>query len=135
MNLVVDANMIISALIKKGKVREIILSGKFKFVTPNFIKEEIYKYSEYIRSKAHLTKEEFDLLLALFFEEIEIISKDEYESELTRATKIMKNDVKDVTYVACYHALKCDGIWTKDQHYQNKQELKVVTTEYLLKLL
>jgi hypothetical protein len=35
------------------------MSGKFRFMAPDFIKEEIAKYSGYIIRKAALTKEEF----------------------------------------------------------------------------
>jgi len=75
------------------------------------------------------------MLIILLFQEIETLPKSEYEHELQKATEIMKNDVKDAPYVACYLALNCDGIWTSDSDYDEKPELKVVRTEYLLKLL
>ena len=135
MILAVDANVAIAALVKEGKSREILVSGKFKFVAPDFVKEETLKYLELIRRKSGLAKEDLDLLIALLFQEIETLPESEYEHELPKAKMIMKNDVKDAPYVACYLALKCDGIWTSDSDYDGKPELKVVRTEYLLKLL
>ena len=135
MMLVVDANMVIAALIKEGKAREILKSSKFKFVTSDFVKEEIQKYSEVIIEKSGLTKESLDLLEAIIFKEIETIPKGSYEAKLHKAEEIMKNDVKDATYVACYLALKCDGIWTHDPHFYGKPELKIFRTSNLLKLL
>ena len=133
--LVVDANVVIAALVKNGKVREILLSDKFKFVAPDFLKEETLKYTDLIMQKSGLAKDDLDLLITLMFQEIETVPKSEYQSKLPRAEKIMKNDVKDAPYVACHLALKSDGIWTNDSDYDGKPELKVFKTEYLLKLL
>ena len=47
----------------------------------------------------------------------------------------MKEDIKDAQYVACYLALKCDGIWTNDSDYDDKEGIRVFKTEYLMKLL
>lgn len=52
MIILIDANIVISALIKDGKVREIITNKKFEFVSPDFILEEINKYKEYICEKS-----------------------------------------------------------------------------------
>ncbi|MEK6837186.1 MAG: PIN domain-containing protein, partial [Nanoarchaeota archaeon] len=51
------------------------------------------------------------------------------------AIKIMKEDVKDAPYVACYLALKCDCVWTNDTDYEGKEEVKVFSTEKLLGLI
>lgn len=135
MILVVDASVVIAALIKNGKSREILLSGKFKFIAPDFVKEEIFKYIGYIQRKSGLGKTDLDLLLNILFQEIETIPKSEYHSELNTAIEIMKENVNDAQYVACYLALKSDGIWTSDPDYEGKEGLKTVKTEYLLKLL
>jgi predicted nucleic acid-binding protein len=135
MILVIDANILIAALIKTGKTGEIIVSGKFKLVSPNFIREEVHKYRDYIRQKAHLDQDGFDILLELLYSKITILPTKEYASEIPRAIEMMKEDIKDSEYVACYFALKCDGIWTNDPHFDDKRELKIIKTEYLLKLL
>ncbi|VVB77250.1 tRNA(fMet)-specific endonuclease VapC [uncultured archaeon] len=135
MILVVDANVVIAALVKGGKSREILMSGKFKFVAPDFVKEETLKYLELIRRKSGLAKEDLDLLITLLFQEIETVPESEYGRELPKAKAIMTNDQKDAPYVACYLSLKCDGIWTSDSDFGGKPELKIVGTEYLLKLL
>ena len=111
MRIVIDANMVIAALVRDSKAREIIMSDKFDFVSPDFVLDEIYKYEDEICEKAGLSKIEFELLMALIFQKISIINADYYETYKENAKNIMKEDVKDVPYVACYLALKCDGIW------------------------
>ena len=106
-----------------------------EFVSPDFVLEEIYKYENYICVKSGLAKEEFELLLALVFERISIIPFSEYSACNDAAAAIMVNDPKDMPYVACFLALKCDGIWTNDPDYDGKEGVKVINTGDLLALL
>ena len=135
MKIVIDTNMIIAALIKDSKAREIIISDYFDFVSPDFVLDEIYKYEDYICEKSGLSKDEFELLIALIFQKIKIISSQYYKDYLKESKKIMEEDVKDAPYVACYFALKCTGIWTNDNDYKNKEKIKVLSTKDLLKMM
>ena len=72
MILVVDANVVIAALIRNSKAREILLSGKFKFLAPDFVKEETFKYLEYVKQKSGMG--EFS---GIKFETCELIVKTE----------------------------------------------------------
>ena len=132
MNLVIDANMIIAALIKNGAARQIILSDKFRFVSPDFIFDEIYKHREYICDKSKMDHKDFDLIMLLLFQQIDIIPFDDYRSSIGPASTIMMDDIKDIPYVACCLALKCNGIWTDDSDFQNKAGIKIVDTADLL---
>jgi predicted nucleic acid-binding protein len=133
MKLVVDANIIIAALIKSGAARRIILSDKLLFLSPDFIIDETYKYREYICSKSGLDDDQFDLLMSLLFMQIDIIPLEEYKAQIRPASKIMKDDIKDIPYVACFLAKKCDAIWTNDTDFWDKPGIKAVDTADLLK--
>ena len=134
MKILVDANIIISALIKDSKIRELLIKKRFEFVSPDFILEEIDKYKDYICEKSGLSKEEFELLITLIFENIKIIPKEEYETYLEKAKEIMKEDIKDITYVACYFALRCDYLWTNDSDFDNNKDIKIINIKELLEL-
>ena len=135
MKLVIDTNIVISALIKDGKAREIIVSGKFELVSPDFVLDEIRKYDSYICEKSGLGKDEFELLIALIFQKITVVPYLEYEAYKEAAKKLMERDIKDVPYVACYMALNCDGVWTNDADYEGKKEIKTISTAELSRLL
>jgi predicted nucleic acid-binding protein len=135
MILVVDTNILIAALVRDSKTREMIMTGKVRLVSPDFVKTEIYKYENYIIKKAKMSKKEIDILIELLFENIEIIAEEEYKTKLNIAAQIMQEDKKDIPYVACYLALNCDGIWTNDEHYNDKPKLKVFKTEHLLDIM
>lgn len=132
MRVVVDTNMVIAALIKDSKAREILASGEFEFFSPEFVLEEIEKYKVLIREKSGLSEDELELLISLVFEDIRIVPSYDYETFKEAAMEIMEEDVKDAPYVACYLALKCDGIWTNDPDYSNKEGIKTLSTKELL---
>lgn len=110
MKLVVDANILFGALIKGGAIRQIMLSDRLRLLSPDFIIDETLKYREYICRKSSLDDQEFDFLMWLLFMQLEIIPLDDYKAKIHRASAIMKDDLKDIPYVACYLACKCDGI-------------------------
>ncbi len=135
MKIVIDTNMVIAALVKDSKAREVIMSSKFEFISPDFVLEEIGKYKDEICRKSGLSAYEFELLMALIFESINIIPAFDYETCKENAKIIMKDDMKDVPYVACCLALKCDGIWTNDPDYKEKKEIRIFSTAELLELM
>ena len=135
MRIVIDANMVIAALVKDSKSREIIADRNFEFISPDFLLDEIHKHENYICKKSGLSKEELGLSISLLLENIKIIPVSEYEESINAAKEIMKEDTKDVPYVACYTALKCDWIWTNDTDYDNKNQIKTLKTKDLIKLI
>ena len=79
MKLVIDTSSIISALIRNGISRRIIVSPVIQFITPDHTLKEISKYKKMICKKAKLTSNEFDILFTLLFEHITIMPKEEYK--------------------------------------------------------
>ncbi len=135
MMIVIDANAVISALLKNGKSRQIIVSGKFTFVAPDYISEEVHKHKKEIAERAGISEGEVELLTILLFRRIMIVPSSEYKDKLAQAVRLMKDNLKDVPYTACYLALKCEGIWTNDTGFDGIYGIKVFRTEELMRLL
>ncbi len=135
MRLVIDTNMIISALVRDGKCREIITSNEFEFLSPEFVLEEIDKYKKYILEKSDMSEHDYLLLIEFIFSKIKIVVHETYENKLKEAEKIMEEDKKDAPFVACYLSLNCDGIWTNDSDYDGKKELKLFSTKDLIDII
>ena len=74
------------------------------------------------------------MLITLIFEHVTTVPEQSYKSRIGEAKKVIE-DVKDVPYIACYLALKCDAIWTSDSDFEGKKGIKTITTAELLKLL
>ena len=90
MRLIIDTNCIISALIRNSVSRKIIINTNFKFYTPDFTLEEIKKHKSLICEKAGITKEDFEILIMLLFEKIEIVPKQEYIQFINRSKQLIK---------------------------------------------
>ena len=133
MKIIVDTNRIIAALIKEGISREILLNDSFEFFTPDFTLSELNKYEKEIIKKAKITHEEFEILISLIFERIEIVPYEEYSSFLGESKKLI-SDVKDVPFIALCLALKAGGIWSNDAHFQEQNKIKIFETKDLMNL-
>ena len=133
MKVVVDANRIIAALSKEGTTREILFDDFFEFVTPDFTVNEFEEHKEEFQKKSKLTKEEFDILLALLFERVTIIPKFAYNNFLNECKKLLK-DIDDVPYLAACLATKAEGVWSHDPHFKEQNKVKVFTNIDMLKI-
>ncbi len=133
MRLIVDTNIILSALLKEGLDRKIITSQNIEFYSLDYSLEEIEKYIDYIIKKSKLSKTEVETLLNLFMENIIIVSDEEIKAKIDEAMKIMKDiDIKDSPILACALAIPNDGIWSHDKHFEKQNRVKVWLSKDLL---
>jgi len=134
MKIIVDSNRVIAALIKDSTTRQILFNKKFEFFAPSYIFSEIKKYKDYIVKKTDISNEEFDMLLSLIFENMNIIQATEYNS-LLNELKNEVNDSKDIPYLATAIFTKAKGIWTHDMHFKGQNKIKIFTNIDMLKLI
>lgn len=132
MNLIVDANILFSTLIKEGLTAELLISDKLQLFAPEFLFTEFAKYKDLILRKTHRNEEEFNQLLEILKEQISIVPKKEITPFMDEAEKISP-DPKDTIYLACAIALK-SNIWSNDKKLkQDQTKITVFSTEELLK--
>ncbi len=131
MKLVVDANILFAALIKKSFTAELLLSDKLNLSAPEFLFAEFAKYERYILEKTKRTGAEFTQFLNILKERIEIIPQKLILPFLKKAEAISP-DPKDLVYIAC--AIATDSkIWSNDKKLKEEQEeIEVITTEKLV---
>ncbi len=134
MKIVIDSNRIIAALIKNSLSREIIFNENFEFIAPDYTLTEIRNHQEEIIRKAKISSEEFELLLSLIFEDIEIIPKSEYEEFLEEAENLIE-DIDDVPFLAVAIAKKAEAIWTEDPDFFQQNKIKILKTKEMKELL
>lgn len=133
MKVVIDSNRVLAAMLKDSTTRGILLDLFFEFVAPDFIISEVRKYEERVIKVADISKEEFEMILALIFESITILPRTEYR-EFIELLKDEIEDPKDLPYVAVCLASKAEGIWTHDPHFLEQHKVKVYTNIDMLKL-
>ncbi len=133
MEFVIDANVIISALIStQGKTFDIILNDRIRLYAPEFLLEEINKYKKYIIEKAEISDNEFESFLYLISSHINFVPCIEFEKHIPFAEKITP-DLNDAEYFALALHLNC-GIWTNDKMLGKQDKVRIFTTEEIIKL-
>jgi predicted nucleic acid-binding protein len=122
MKLVIDANVVISALIADSKTRELIVTLEPDLLTPAFVYDEIENYEELIVEKSGMEPDRVEQFTDLLFQYIEVVPSDDFYPAIDRADEaIGDTDPDDVLYLAC--AIACDTvIWSDDSDF-NEQDL------------
>jgi predicted nucleic acid-binding protein len=134
MDLVIDANVIISALIPlKSEINSLFFFENIELYAPEFLSNEISKYKEEILSKSNLSKDEFYIFLALITSKIKFIPFNEFNEFIPEAREI-SYDPKDIEYLALALKLKC-AIWSNDKDLKKQNKIKIFSTSELLKEL
>lgn len=136
MKLVIDTNVIISALIRDSFLRLIVLYGNLDLISPEFTLDEVTKYEQIILDKSGLSEEDFEDLFLTILDKIELIPKEQYSFYMSEAENIIgKIDIKDVPFIACALATNADGIWSEDRHFEKQDRIKVFKTKDVLEIL
>lgn len=132
MKLVVDANVIFSALIG-GKLTEIFLSPKLELFVPELLFVEIKKHEEEIKQKSCFSDKEFELLLGIIEKRVKVVPLNEFIYQYKEAKELLKEHSKDAPYVALALYLGCP-FWSYEKRFQKIKEIECITTEEIVKL-
>jgi len=136
MRLILDSNILISALIRDSKTREIILKSGFEFFHPRIAIENLNKYKELIIQKSGLDELEYEIILKEMVSRIALIDNAVFLDKLKEANRIMdKIDIEDVVFIALALSIQNDGIWTDDSHFQKQKKIKIYRTEDIVDIL
>lgn len=136
MRLVVDANVLISALVRKSTVRGLLLHPFFEFYVPEYCIEEIERHVGEISKRSGLSIENVYLLLGVLLASVQVVPAERVVKKWDETEKIMgKIDRDDVPFIALALSFPNDGIWSEDKHFLQQKRVKVWRTQQLLKLL
>jgi len=133
MEVVLDANVIFSSLIKESHTRHLLLSSGWTFYVPEFVRAEIRKHIGTLAAKTSLSEEEVGVLLdALFMAaSVKIVPFGEFSRYLEKATAISP-DPDDIHYFALALKLDCP-IWSNDKRLQSQKLVRIYTTGEITK--
>ncbi len=135
MNIVIDTNIFISALIKDGLTRNIIVNSKDNLILPDFEIEEIYNHKNEIMKKAKLSEKDFDILLLRLLRYVRIIPVDLIINKKGEAFNIIGYiDPDDVIFFATALTFNA-SIWSDDKHFIMQNKIKILTTKDMVRML
>ena len=128
MNIVIDTNVFVSALIKEGLTRDLITNSYHTFLFPEFELQEIENHKEEILKKSKLSRKDFYTLLFNLLKYVKIIRIGRIIIYREEANEIMgKIDKNDAQFIATALAFNCI-IWSDSKHFQKQNKIKVFTT-------
>ena len=132
MDLVIDANVLFSALIKDSFAYNLLFSGSFHLFTPEYIFTELEKHKEELLKKTERTDEEFSGLLEILKRRVIIVPLEELVPYVEEAEKLTP-DPDDMAYFALALKLNC-VIWSNDKKLKVQDKIKVYNTHELSKI-
>ena len=136
MNIVIDANILIAALLKDSKMRELIVNSLHKLLVPEVHFQEIEEHKAELLEKSGLNEEEFDILLMKLSNYFTIVKSDSVLSFIEEAQNLIgKIDKDDVPIIATALAHDICPIWSDDNHFQQQKKIKVWKTEEIIKTI
>ncbi len=130
MKLAIDANIVFAAFIKDNQTRKIILNRNFELFAPDFVLEEVEKYSDYIRKKSKITDMQFKHLKELIFAQISVVPKKYFSKFMIQARKISP-DKNDAQYFALALKMKTP-IWSNDSKLKKQGKIKILNTSGII---
>ena len=128
MTFVVDANIILSALISDSTTRRLLVELDDDLLTPVYVHDEIENYTDMVSEKAGLTPAEVEDLIEILFKRIEVVPRSEVLGSLQKAARIMRGiDPDDAVYLAAA-LVRAAQIWSDDGDYDEQAVAPVATT-------
>lgn len=133
MEFVVDANILIAALLKDNYTRKLLILSNDTFYVPEYIFNEIMNHLTELEEKSHVPKE---VLKEVLFEiihaaNIHIIPIAELQSYYAEAKRISP-DKDDAYYFALAIKNSC-SIWSNDKKLKTQNNIKIYHTQEMTK--
>ena len=132
MILVIDANVLFSALIKSGTTRNILLLSDYDFYAPEFSIQEFKKHLPELQKKTGLKYKELNAILneLLDVSGIKLIPFEEFKNK-RKLAKSISPDPDDIAYIALALHLGC-ALWSNDKALKKQSRVKVITTKEVI---
>ena len=130
MKLIVDANIVIAALIKNNITRKLLFNENLSLFSVSFLLKELNKHKKVIKEKTNLDEDEFANFKVKLLKKIYLIKIEELTNYIDDAIEISP-DIKDAHYFSLALKLNCP-IWSNDKELKKQKKIKIVSTEDLL---
>jgi len=134
MQLVLDANVVISLLINPSKDSvDLFFRDDLDLYIPEIIFEEIDRNMDDIATRSKFSNEETDRFIEILKNRVTIVHEADFLKFRAEAKAICP-DIKDLNYFALALHLKCP-LWSNDKILKKQERIKVMNTAEILRML
>ena len=135
MRIVLDSNVLFSALIRDSTTRRLILEYDDSFLFPSYIFEEMEEHKDELIVKSKMSDEEFNKLLNILLKKVLLVPVESLKAYKEKAVGIVKNiDKDDAIFIACALAYPESIIWSDDKKLKKQNNVEVINTAEMMKL-
>ena len=120
--IIVDTNVILSALLTEGITKVVLTAHKDIYMTPQSCFDELWKHRE-VWNENNQPEEELKYVLSRLKRYIKIINEKTYNNKLEEARKLII-DIDDAPLIALALSVDNEGIWTYNTKHFKKDKLK-----------
>ena len=126
--IVVDTNVVMSALLSDSRTRELMRDLDAELYAPEHLKQEVEKHRDLMLERSGLDEGELDALVERLFRHLRFVGSEELELHREAAKEaIVEVDPDDVVFVAT--ALSVDAVvWSDGSDLRRQDAVDVVTT-------
>jgi predicted nucleic acid-binding protein len=134
MKIIIDSNILISALIKDSTTRAIIVKSGWAFYYPEISFHEIRKYKELVLTKSGMTEQEYRKLVTVLLQYIQLLPLEAFQEHIPAAANELAHvDPGDVVFLAA--AVSVGGVvWSDDAHFDRQHLVKNLKTGDVVRL-
>ena len=135
MKLVLDTNILLSALIKNSTTRKIIVESEWDLYYPEMSFHEVRKYKELVLNKSGMQEQDYTKLINYLLKHIILVPDEIIYENLEKAKNIMHNiDPDDVVFIATKLSIADSIIWSDDTDFDKQNQIKVLKSKEVSKL-
>ena len=136
MRLVIDTNVFMTGLLKDSIVRKVLSSENIQFFIPEHALDELEKHKNTLIKKSNINAAEFDEMVSLLLENIEVVPEPKIKAKFKEAEDVMKDiDIKDSPFIATVLSIECDGLLTFDEYFQKQNKIKIFKIKDMINIL
>lgn len=133
MNIIIDSNILFSALIKDSLTRCLILEYDGYFLCPSKTIQEFKKYYDTIIHKSKLDIDRFNIVMESLFNKLTLVQDDILAPYISQSIEILKNiDIDDFLFIACTLAYPDSNLWSNDSALKKQNVIKVLNTKEII---
>ena len=130
MIIVVDSNVLFSALVRSSLTRKIIYELDEDLVFPEAIFDELRRNKLELVKKSKLSEEEFDEILRLILKYVKIIPTEQLKPYRKEAFNLIReHSPDDVMFIACALAFDKGILWSNDKKLKRQNKVIVLNTQ------
>ena len=132
LRLVVDANVVIAAMMRDSTTRRLLVLGGHELHVPGYLFGEVERHLEELVARSGISEGALlEVLQTLRAHMVEHAAA-EYRESLEPAKELLAGrDIKDVPYVALALYIGADGLWSEDQGLKSSGGVTVYRTSDL----